>query len=200
MEGDSHLCVTSDLADLDGIGTVVRGIAEKLGGLDGAVHAAGVHGAVPLRNVDSGDVQRMLDVNVASAVLLAKAFRHKQVHRESASLVFLSSAVGTVGQPGVSVYSATKGAILSLTKSLALELVRDDIRVNCVSPGVVATPMTESLRATIGNDAFAEVEKAHPLGIGQPVDIAAAVLFLLSGASKWITGSSLAVDGGYTAQ
>ena len=114
--------------------------------------------------------------------------------------MFLSSAVGLVGQAGVSVYSATKGAVVTMTKSLALELAREGVRVNCVCPGVVQTEMTTGLRESIGADAFQRVTDAHPLGLGTSEDVANAIVFLLSDASRWITGTSLTVDGGYTAQ
>jgi NAD(P)-dependent dehydrogenase (short-subunit alcohol dehydrogenase family) len=108
--------------------------------------------------------------------------------------------VGLVGQPGVSIYSATKGAIVTMTKSLALELARDGIRVNCVCPGVVDTEMTVEIRNRVGSEGFTRIEESHPLGIGRPGDVAKAALFLASDAARWITGSSLVVDGGYTAQ
>jgi 3-oxoacyl-[acyl-carrier protein] reductase len=200
MEGSGHVVLPTDLSELDDIGSAVREAARQLDGLDGLAHAAGAHATTPLRNVQPTQVRSLFDLNVGSAVMVAKAFRHKTVRRPGASLVLMSSAVGVVGQPGVSVYSATKGAIQSLTKSLALELARDQIRVNCVAPGVVRTPMTESIKTAIGEAGFDEVTKAHPLGLGEPDDVAAAVLFLLSSSSKWITGTSLAVDGGYTAQ
>ncbi|WP_233204598.1 SDR family NAD(P)-dependent oxidoreductase [Cryobacterium sp. Y62] len=200
LVGGGHMTLPFDLNQLDGIGDVVREVSKELGGLDGVVHAAGMHKTTPLRNVVTSDYRELFDLNVGSAMMLAKAFRHKQVRRQNGSLVFLSSAVGVVGQPGVSLYAASKGAILALTKSLALELARDGIRVNCVSPGVVRTAMTRSLEGAIGSQKFAEVTAAHPLGLGLPEDVAAAVLYLLSPASRWVTGSSLAVDGGYTAQ
>ncbi|WP_255455287.1 SDR family NAD(P)-dependent oxidoreductase [Cryobacterium sp. Hh38] len=200
MAGDGHMTLSCDLTLLNGIGGAVRTVSTQLGGLDGVVHAAGMHQAAPLRIVEPSDYHELFDLNVGSALMVAKAFRHKQVRRPNASLVFLSSAVGVVGQPGVSLYSASKGAILALTKSLALELVRDGIRVNCVSPGVVQTAMTQSLAETIGSQSFETVKAAHPLGLGLPEDVAAAVLYLLSPASQWVTGTSLTVDGGYTAQ
>lgn len=200
LDGAGHVAKAYDLVDTDGIPQMVRSLSDELDGLDGLVHAAGVHSATPLRAVRANDVREIFELNVTSAVMLAKGFRHKQVSRPGASVVFLSSAAGTVGQPGVSVYSASKGAIAALTRSLALELARDGLRVNCVSPGVVRTEMTVGLEARIGPRAFAEVAAAHPLGLGEVGDVASAVLFLLSMESRWITGTSLAVDGGYTAQ
>ncbi|TFC94714.1 SDR family oxidoreductase [Cryobacterium sinapicolor] len=200
LPGEGHIVVPYDLTDIDGIPEMVRSVADLVGGLDGLVHAAGCHSTLPLRSVSSSKIQELFDINVAAAIMLAKGFRHKQVRKPSASIVLLSSAVGLVGQPGVSVYSATKGAIITLTKSLALELAREDIRVNCVSPGVVMTSMTQGIRDRIGKEGFQAVTEAHPLGLGEPSDVANAILFLLSSSSRWITGTSVSVDGGYTAQ
>ena len=200
LSGEGHVVAPFDLADLDGIPAFVGTVSAGLGGLDGIVHAAGRHDTAPVRTISASAVTALFDVNVTTAMMLAKGFRAKQVRREGASLVLLASAVGLVGQAGVSAYSASKGAIVTLTKSLALELARDDIRVNCVCPGIVETPMTEGIRSQVGVVAFERIAAAHPLGLGEPLDVANAVLYLLSGASRWVTGSALVVDGGYTAQ
>lgn len=200
LDGSGHLVVPYDLNDADGTPAMVRRVSDELGGLDGLVHSAGLHSTLPLRATTASDVKRLFDANVTSAFMLAKGFRHKQVRNDGASIVFLSSAVGLVGQSGVSIYSATKGAVVTLTKSLALELAREGIRVNCVCPGVVETSMTEGLRETIGAESFQHVSEAHPLGVGRPEDVANAILFLISAASRWTTGSALVVDGGYTAR
>ena len=200
MGGTGHSIFTHDTDDLDGISARVREAAAELGGLDSLVHCAGVHSAVPLKTIGSEEVMRLLHTNIASAVMFAKAFRAKQIPKRGPSIVLLSSAVGIVGQSGVSVYSATKGAIITLTKSLALELAREGIRVNCVAPGVVVTEMTSRLRARVGEEAFALIEAQHPLGLGEPDDVAKGVMYLVSDAARWVTGTSLVIDGGYTAQ
>ena len=200
LHGDGHITVPYDLTDTEGIPALVRRISDELGGLDGLVHSAGAHGTMPLRTISTAAVRDLFALNVTTAFMLAKGLRHKQVRRPASSIVFLSSAVGLVGQPGVSAYSATKGAIVSMTKSLALELAREGVRVNCVCPGVVKTEMTTGLAETIGQDSFQNIIDAHPLGLGQPEDVANAILFLLSPASRWITGTALSIDGGYTAQ
>jgi NAD(P)-dependent dehydrogenase (short-subunit alcohol dehydrogenase family) len=86
-----------------------------------------------------------------------------------------------------------------MVKALALELAADDIRCNCVAPGFVRTGMLESVAATVGPEALAALEKNHPLGFGEPADVAHAIAFLLAKTSRWITGTTLVVDGGYTA-
>lgn len=199
LPGD-HRSVPFDLTATDEIPQLVGRVAKEVGGLHGLVHCAGIHRVTPLKIVNTKSVEDVFRINVTAALMLAKGFRVRRVHAPAASIVLLSSAVGAVGQKGVSAYSASKGAVISLTKSLALELVDDDIRVNCVLPGVVQTPMTAGLAESIGEDSFAEVAAMHPLGLGQPEDVAEPISFLLGAGARWITGAAIAVDGGYTAQ
>lgn len=199
LPGSGHVAQPYDLNDLEGIPGLVEAAAEAMGGVDALVHCAGVHSVRPLKAARSHDINRLLSENVTTAMMLAKGFRSRRVPKRAASLVLLSSVAGLTGQSGISAYSASKGAVASITRSLALELLRDGIRVNCVCPGVVTTQMTRQMREAIGEKAFRAIEQAHPLGIGTPDDVAAAILFLASDASRWVTGSSLVVDGGYTA-
>ena len=199
LPGD-HAAVPFDLTALDEIPPMVGRVARELNGLHGLVHCAGIHRVTPLKILNSQSANEVFSLNVVAGLMLTKGFRVRRVHAPAASVVLLSSAVGVVGQKGVSAYSASKGAVISLAKSLALELASEDIRVNCVCPGVVRTPMTDALAESIGEDAFDQVEAMHPLGLGHPDDVAEPISFLLGTGSRWITGASLAVDGGYTAQ
>lgn len=200
MSGTGHMASEFDLRDLDGIHAHVLALSSAFGGIDSVVHAAGIHSSRPVKTLDSAHIADVLSSNTSTALLLAQAFRDRRVRKTDASMVLVSSVMATVGQAGVSAYAASKGAISALTRSLSVELLRDRIRVNCVEPGIVLTEMTERLSASVGPEAFGAIESAHLLGVGRSEDVANAILFLLSDAAKWITGTSLVVDGGYVAR
>ena len=119
---------------------------------------------------------------------------------EGGSLVFITSVMATVGESGKSLYALTKGAVLAAAKSLAIELAPKNIRVNCVSPGVVVSPMSQKSFYSQGEETLNHIKSLHPLGLGTPEDVAAACVYLLSDAARWVTGSNLVVDGGYSAR
>ena len=179
---------------------VVR-LAESTGKLDVLVNAAGtvVYGR---QEFEIANFERVLAVNLTGAFQLCEALRPKLAAAAKdcggAAIVNIGSVAshrGVVGQPA---YSASKGGMLTLTKSLALAYAKDGIRVNQVSPGLVQTKLTEI--SWQDGDRRAKIERGIPLGrIGQPEDIAGAVLFLASEASGWTTGASLIVDGGSNA-
>lgn len=199
LDGDGHHVLPFDLSDHAGYAGLMRDAVEAVGPLDGMLHAAGVHATTPLRATSAQQIASLFETNVTSSVLLSKAFRSPKVRAERASIVLMSSAVGLVGEAGVSVYAATKAAVSSLGRSLALELAPERIRVNSIAAGIVETALTDELRRKVGQAAWQSIEAEHPLGIGSADDVADAALFLLSGASKWVTGTTLVVDGGYTA-
>ena len=140
-----------------------------------------------------------MQTNWSAAWLLAKGLRQPGVHSKPASLVYISSVVGMAGQPGLSAYASSKGAVLALTKALAMELAGEGIRVNAVVPGYVETEMAQNLEKILSGDQMEAIRRMHPLGIGTALDVAHAIAFLLAETGRWITGTSLVVDGGYTA-
>jgi len=177
-------------------------IAEKLsvlGKISGFIHCAGIEKTLPLKKHTPQLYTDIFAVNVISGFEIAKILSLKKYKNETSSFVFISSVAGMVGEIGKAAYSASKGAVISGARSLAMELSRSGVRVNSISPAMVNTPILEKMFENIGEAAAEEILKKHPLGIGQPEDVANACIFLLSDASKWITGSNLVVDGGYSA-
>jgi NAD(P)-dependent dehydrogenase (short-subunit alcohol dehydrogenase family) len=122
------------------------------------------------------------------------------VKGEKSSVVLLSSILGVVGAAGTSVYGATKAAVASLARSWAIEWAPRRIRVNAVAPGVIPSPLSDSMLGSLTPEEVSTVRSRHPLGFGEPEDVAHAVVFLLGPEAKWITGVVLPVDGGYSAQ
>lgn len=200
LEGTGHHMQVIDLAQTGQLLGWLKEMAREIGPLHGLVHSAGVHSTRAIRFLTEEALSEVMTVNVGAAVALVRAFRQKGVWATNSSVVLISSVMGLVGQPGVAAYCASKGAIVALTKSLALELASDGIRVNCVAPGQVKTEMTDRQWEGLSTDQKAVIAAMHPLGIGTALDVANAIAFLLADTSRWITGSTLVVDGGYTAR
>lgn len=200
LPGAMHASEAFDLTQTDSIAPWVKEVTGRHGPLDGLVHSAGVLPTKPLRMQAAMDWEMAMRINVNAAAALAKGFRQKGVNGGAGSIVFLTSVMGLTGQPGQVLYSATKGALVAMTRSMALELARENIRVNCVAPAVVMAGMSEGLQRSVSPEQFAAITAQHPLGLGRAEDVANATAFLLADTARWITGTTLVVDGGYTAQ
>ena len=199
LEGNGHLGRIFDLADLDAIAPWLKALCAEVGPLNGIAHCAGVQATRPIQAVKPDFVMDVLTQNLGAALMLAQGFRLKACHGDPASLVFVSSSAALKTAPGNVVYAASKGGIVSAVRGLGVELVRDGVRVNAVAPAMVDTPMSDQFRAILSEENFQRVVDMHPLGLGRPDDVAAAIAFLLADTSRWITGSILTVDGGFLA-
>ena len=200
LEGAGHVAEAFDLSDLDEIPRWMKQLAQRNGPFSGLVHSAGLHKAMPASMASPQMFDTLMRVNVYSGAMLAKGFRQRDCRGPAGgSIVLLSSVAGLVGEPGISAYSASKAAINGMTRSLAVELARERIRVNAIAPGFVKSEMSDRLRESLTDEQFAAIEANHPLGIGRTIDVANGVAFLLSDASLWITGTVMVIDGGYTA-
>lgn len=200
MNGDGHLTRSFDLNRVEELPAWIKSIATETGSLYGFVHSAGVTLNRALKSLTYQNLLDMQRINVDAAIMLSKGFRQKDVHEPAgSSIVYLSSVTAFKSKPALTAYAATKGALISLAKTLALELAGQNIRVNCVCPGLVRTAMVEELEEKLLPEQLEKLYAEYPLGLGQPQDVAYAIACLLAPAARWITGSALVLDGGYTA-
>ena len=201
LGGAEHRQLVLDLTRHDLIATAIADARKEIGPLYGLCHAAGVVETRPLSANTVQVVQSQMDVNVLAGLELARAVcRRDAMLPEGGSILFISSVYGWVGMPGQIGYCASKGALAAAARAMAIELARRRIRVNCLSPGLVLTRMTEEALEKLSPEQGVKLKSAYPLGVGQPEDVARAAVFLLDPGSSWITGVDLPVDGGYTAQ
>lgn len=200
LAGQGHYAESYDLMELDGISDWVKSIGERIGGLHGLVHAAGLQSPMPLYRIKRTQWEKMRNANLDSLIELVRGFQSSQAYTgEHGRIVMVSTVLASSGSPGRSAYAATKGAIEGMIPSLALELAPRKICVNAIAPAFVKTPMYDDMARFWSPEQLAEVERRHPLGFGEPDDVAGAIAFLLADTGRWITGTVLHVDGGYLA-
>jgi NAD(P)-dependent dehydrogenase (short-subunit alcohol dehydrogenase family) len=190
-----------DLLEYDRIKETIDDIVTNRGRIDGLINCAGVSTTLPLNAISTDKMDSFFNTNVIGGINLTKhVIKPSNFAETGGSILFVSSVMGVVGENGKTLYSMTKGALIAAVKSMSLELAKRNIRVNAISPGVVETPMSEKAMYSRNEESLKRIKGIHPLDLGQPEDVANAAIFLLSNASKWITGTNLIVDGGYLAR
>lgn len=194
-----------DVTDESAVKKVFDEVADKLGGVDVVVNNAGIAGAdKPTDEISSQEWQKVMDVNVNGVFYCTKAAIPHMRSNGGGSIVNLSSIYGIVGAPDIPPYHASKGAVREMSKTDAILYAKEGIRVNSVHPGFIWTPLVKAMAEASedGAEAFrAHLDGLHPVGhVGEPEDIAAGVAYLASDDAKFVTGSELVIDGGYTAR
>ena len=194
MHGNHHSIIVADLSSQDDLPLLI----EKNPVLDGLIHCAGLVKTLPFQFVNADTLTEIMSVNFTAPALLSAQLVKKKKLAKNASIVFISSVSGSLCVwAGNSIYSASKAAINGLMKNMALDLAPKGIRVNSVLPAMVESNILDA--DTISSEQIEEDKKRYPLKrYGKSEEIAYAVIFLLSDASKWLTGTSLIIDGGYT--
>lgn len=198
LPGSGHVVLPCDLSDHKQFGDLFAKACENGEKFTGFLHAAGIAPVLPLKALSSKVLHDVFDINFFSFMELTKYFI-KPKFSTGGSIVAISSVSALAGWQGLSAYGASKGALISAVKSLAVELAPRKYRVNTIAPSNIKTEMLEKMLAMLSDDEVAKVEAKQPLGFGKPEDVANAAAFLLSSASSFITGTVLVVDGGYLA-
>lgn len=188
-----------DLFMVDDIQVFIKSLVVKYGKLTSVIHSAGMGAVEPLKILSLESAKTMFELNYFSALALAKAFCDKRIFTSDfPSMVFLSSISSMTGNAGLINYSATKGAINSMVKALAVEQARSGIRINAVAPGFIVTDIVKTSPEVYNEEYFENVRNEYPLGEGKPNDVASLVAFLVSKEARWITGQVIVIDGGRT--
>lgn len=193
LEGKEHKLVICDLTNPEQVNQLVKSIDS----LNGIVYCAGTQETCITKMLTEERIHHVINTNFTSVALLNAAILSQKKIAKGASVVLVSSAAAHyVSEIGNAAYSASKGAVSAFGRVLAMELAPRKIRVNMVAPAMVKTPIMDKF--DISPELFLEDEKKYPLGYGEPEDVANTIVFLLSEASRWMTGSEILLDGGLT--
>jgi len=200
LPGVGHRAYAIDVTNGTAVAELFAGLRAEKVKLEGLVHCAGIHWLRPIQMTTAELFQEMTDSHLKSTCLLLKESVGQRAFPPSgASIVLMSSAAALQGSAGSFAYASAKGGMISGVRAAAMEFANRKIRVNAILPGVVATPQSQAFLAKLDPEQQEAIRRDHPLGFGLPEDVAAAAEFLLSPGARWITGTTLVVDGGLTA-
>jgi NAD(P)-dependent dehydrogenase (short-subunit alcohol dehydrogenase family) len=199
--GGEACFVQTDVVQEDQVKHLVEETVRRFGRLDIAFNNAGVEQGAPITEFDETEYRKVFDINVLGVFLCLKYEIPAMLKSGGGSIINTSSILGHVATPGAAIYNASKFAVEGITKTAALELAGQGIRVNAVAPGAIATDMIDRFAGKEGSESRQRLAAQHPLGrLGRSEEIAAAVMYLASDAAAFTTGISLLVDGGFVAK
>ncbi|MCB9361268.1 MAG: SDR family oxidoreductase [Flavobacteriales bacterium] len=192
LTGIGHLSFQADFNDKKQLVDLIANLPV----LDGVVMNAGVVNALPIRFLTEEKIKETFGINFESIVLLMAGISGKRKLNKESSVVFISSISSSFPPKGGAMYSSAKAAIETFSKVFALEHSHLKIRSNCILPGMVKTALYENVEKTVTKESMDAHIASYPLGVGYPEDVANTAIFLLSDASRWITGTNIILDGG----
>lgn len=192
-----HLETKDLVADIDALPQWIEELRIRYGKLGGLAFAAGKTMTMPFMGYDRAAALKVFDLLCHAPIMLAKAIvDRRNCVAEGLSILFIAAAASIAPNKGQTVYGAAKAALVCAARCMAKELAPRSIRVNCISPGLVRTPMLDETVALLGDDFLQHEESLYPLGLGLPEDVANLAAFLLSPAARWLTGQNVLIDGG----
>ncbi|TWO92896.1 dihydroanticapsin 7-dehydrogenase [Bacillus velezensis] len=197
--------VQTDITDELACQNAIRSAVDKFGGLDVLINNAGIEIVAPIHEMELSDWDKVLNVNLTGMFLMSKHALKYMLKSGKGNIINTCSVGGVVAWPDIPAYNASKGGVLQLTRSMAVDYAKHNIRVNCVCPGIIDTPLNEKSFLENNEGTLEEIKKekakVNPLlRLGKPEEIANVMLFLASDLSSYMTGSAITADGGYTAQ
>lgn len=191
LNGDGHIIIVAELCEQEEIKRLVDALPE----LDGAFLCAGVSDTTPVKFMNTEAIRRVLSINLEAPMLLTQRMLLRKKIKKEASLVYMSSMGVEQVTPGLGIYAASKSGLNAFMRAVAIEQASRKVRANAVMAGMVNTELIDTLSQLTEEDIKRD-EAKYPLGYGKPEDVANAVIYLLSDASRWMTGSVLKLDGG----
>ena len=197
---DTHTYYSIDLVNYQEVEGKIKEIIAQHGNIDGMVNNAGISATLPFKLTSPSKMEPYMQTNVIAGLNLVRLLYKKKYLNAKGSIILMASVMGMVGEAGKTLYGMTKGALIAAAKSMAVEFAPREVRVNSISPGVVETPLSQNSYYSKDEKLLEQVKSQHPLGLGKPEDVANTCVYLLSDASRWVTGTNLTIDGGYTAR
>ena len=198
--GQGAIFQEADVRDEEAIAAAVASVVERFGRIDVLVNSAGVVGMGPAHLLPLAEFERIVDINLKGSFIISKHVLPTMLEQQSGNIVLVASVEGLVGLTAHVAYNASKGGVVMMAKTLAIDYASAGIRVNCVCPGGVDTAMTAMLHDEAMHSFRDQLRSFHAFNrFSKPEEIAAAILFLASDDASFVTGSAFVVDGGYTA-